>query len=97
MLAQTKFAYLETPVNLSILKKYQGRYIGPDGDTVLISAKKDGLTAMPGKDTVLLKPAAENLFYIRPDRNMDIRFISNKKSLEGFLFLGDRKLFYRKL
>jgi dienelactone hydrolase len=97
MLAQTKFIYRETPADISVLKNYEGRYLGPDGDTVLITANKNGLIAKPGHDTVLLKPAGENLFFLQPDKNMDIRFLRNKKAVDGLLFLGDRKLLYRKL
>jgi len=97
MLAQAKFIYKEKPVDISLLKKYEGRYAGPDGDTVLVTAAKEGLMARPGHETVLLKAASENLFFIQPDKNMDIRFLRSKKSIEGFLFLGDRKLFYRRL
>lgn len=48
MLAQTKFIYKEKPLDISLLKKYEGRYTGPDGDTVLITASKEGLIARPG-------------------------------------------------
>jgi predicted esterase len=97
MLAQTKFIYREKPVDISLLKNYEGRYLGPDGDTVVITANENGLMAKPGHDTVWLKPAGENLFFLQPDKSMDIRFLRNKKSVRGLLFLGDRKLLYRKL
>jgi predicted peptidase len=97
LLEQSKFKYSEKPISPVLLKKYQGKYIGPDSDTVKIAVKDNGLIAYPGSDIVPLKAAGENLFFIDPAKNMDIRFISGKNKITGFLFLGDRKLFYRRL
>ena len=97
MLAQTKFIYREVSMNAEHLKKYEGHYIGPDNDSVELFVSGNGLIAKPGHDTVALKAAGENLFFIQPDKNMDIRFISNKNKVTGFLFFGDRRLLYRKL
>jgi len=97
LLAQSKFSYTERAVKASLLKSYEGIFIGPDKDTVKITATKDGLLAKPGSETVPLKAAGDNLFFIQPDKNMDIRFVFDKKKLTGLLFLGDRKLLYRKL
>lgn len=97
LLAQSKFSYTEKPVKASILKLYEGTFVGPDLDTVKVSLTNDGLVARPGQDIVPLRAAGENLFFLRPDKNMDIRFIFDKKKVTGLLFLGDRKIFYRKL
>ncbi|HEX5653365.1 MAG TPA: dienelactone hydrolase family protein [Chitinophagaceae bacterium] len=97
LLEQSKFNYSEKTVSPGLLKKYQGKYIGPDQDTVKIEAKDNELRAYPGRDTVPLKVAGENLFFIEPAKNMDIRFIQEKNKITGFLFMGDRKLFYRRL
>ena len=97
LLAQRRFRYTEKPVKASVLKTYQGTFVGPDKDTVKITATETGLVARPGNQTVPLKAAGENLFFIVPDKNMDIRFIFERKKITGMLFLGDRQLFYRKL
>ena len=46
--------------------------MGTDKDTVQIIATNDGPIAKPGKETISLKAAAGNLFFIQPDKNMDI-------------------------
>jgi predicted esterase len=97
LLAQKKFQYKEINLSNSILKKYEGWYVGSDNDTVQLIVREDKLTAIPGKDTVDLKAAAENLFFLQPDKNMDIRFINDKNGISSFWFLGDRKLLYRKI
>lgn len=97
LLSHKKFTYHETPVNSAFLDKYKGWYSGPDGDTVQMVVQNKKLTAIVGKDTVPLSAAGENLFFLRPDRNMDIRFISNKNGVHSFWFLGDRKLLYRRI
>lgn len=96
MLAQQKHRYVEKKVS-GDLKKYRGVYVGPDGDTVKIALIAEKLTAFPGKDTVPLAPAGDNLFFIRADRNMDIRFNVVDGKSRSFWFLGDRKLLYRRI
>jgi len=71
--------------------------VGTDKDTVQISATNHGLIAKPGKETIPLKAAADNLFFIQPDKNMDIRFISEKNKMNGFWVFGDRKILFRKM
>jgi predicted esterase len=97
LLAQSKFSYTEKAVKAAVLKSYAGTYIGPDKDTVKIMATINGLLAKPGSQTIPLKAAGENLFYFQPDKNMDIRFVFDKKKVTGLLFSGDRQLLYRKL
>lgn len=97
LLAQKKYRYKETMVSPTVLKKYEGKYIGPDNDTVIIFVSKTGLTALPGRDTVRLKTAGENLFFLQPDKNMDIRFVAEGNRITSFWFMGDRKLIYRRL
>jgi predicted esterase len=97
MLAQTKFNYKEIPVTADRIKKYEGYYIGPDNDSVQLFVKDNRLIAKPGHDTIPLKAAGENLFFIQPDKNMDIRFVRDKNKITGFLFFGDRRLLYRRL
>lgn len=96
LLAQNKFNYAEKAVKASVLKSYEGFFIGPDRDTVQIMATENGLIAKPGNQTVPLKAAGDNLFFIEPGKNMDIRFVFDKNKVTGLLFLGDRRLLYRK-
>lgn len=97
LLAQSKFKYKEAKVNPTIFKKYEGIYVGPDRDTVKIVASQNGLMAFPGKDTVSLKAAGENLFFLQADRPMDIRFTVDRNGIASFYFMGDRKLLYQKI
>ena len=97
MLSQEKFTYKEVPMATSLLKKYQGRYVGTNNDTVLIIISPNGLIAKPGKDTVPLKAAGENVFFIEARRNMELRFVENKNLITSFWFLADRKMLFRKL
>jgi pimeloyl-ACP methyl ester carboxylesterase len=97
LLSNKRYVYKEVPVKQVVLKSYTGKYLGPDKDTVRLVFEKGGLVARPGKDTIPLKPAADNLFFIDADKPMDIRFQRNKTRYDSFIFLGDRKLLYQKI
>jgi predicted esterase len=97
LLAQKKFRYKEVKFNNALLKKYEGSYVGEDRDTAKLMVTSRGLIAIHARDTVVLKPASDNLFFLTPDRNMDFRFATEKNDQAGFWFLGERKLFYRKV
>ena len=97
LLKQTRHYYKEIPVPLSVLKKYEGSYLGTDGDTVKLTVSQNRLIALPGKDTVPLQAASPTVFFLKPDRNMDIRFVGNERRASSFLFFGDRKLVYRRI
>ena len=71
-------------------------YVGEDRDTARLMVTSRGLIAIHARDTVVLKPASDNLFFLAPDRNMDFRFSTEKNGMDGFWFLGERKLFYRR-
>jgi predicted esterase len=97
LLAQKKFRYKEVKLNISVLRKYEGNYVGENRDTARLMVTSRGLIAIHKSDTVVLKPAADNLFFLTPDRNMDFRFSTDKNGPTGFWFLGERKLFYRRV
>jgi pimeloyl-ACP methyl ester carboxylesterase len=97
LLLHKKFNYRQVPANTAMLNKYAGWYSGPDGDTVHLVVQNKGLVAQGEKDTTQLFAAGENLFFLRPDRNMDIRFIYQKNGVNSFWFFGDRKLLYRRI
>jgi hypothetical protein len=97
LLAQKKHVYKEVPVASQTLQKYAGVYVGAERDTVRIMATKNGLVATPGRDSVPLRPAGGNVFFIRPDRNMDIRFMEEGKDKMSFVFLGDRSILFRRV
>jgi predicted esterase len=97
MMAQRKHYYKEVEPELSLLKNYEGLYKGPDGDTVKLYIANNRLMARPGHDTIVLKAAAANLFFLDAGKNMDIRFAGSKGKASEFVFLGDRKLVYRRI
>jgi dienelactone hydrolase len=97
LLAQKKHVYKEVPVAPQTLQKYAGVYANAEGDTVRIMATKTGLVAMPGRDSVPLRPAGGNVFFIRADRNMDIRFTEEGRDKMSFVFLGERSLLFRRV
>ncbi|MFL5739956.1 MAG: prolyl oligopeptidase family serine peptidase [Flavisolibacter sp.] len=98
MLSQTRFHYTEVTVQPTVLRTYTGTYLGPDGDTVKIILQNDALIAKPPGHVVSLRAAGDNLFFIEADKNMDIRFLKDKKGkTTDLLFLGDRSLLYRKI
>lgn len=97
LLAQKKERYTEIKPDPEALKKYTGSFLGEDRDTIEIKLEQGQLIAYPGRDPVPLKPAGDDLFFIRADRDMDIRFIFKKGVLTGFQFMGDNKILYRKI
>lgn len=97
LLAQKKTGYREIKLDPETQKKYTGTFLGDDGDTIEIKLEQGQLIAYPGRDPVPLKPAGDDLFFIRADRDMDIRFNFKNGVLIDFLFMGDRKILYRKI
>ena len=68
-----------------------------DGDTIDIKLQEGQLIANPERDPVPLKPAGDDLFFIRADQEIDIRFNLEKGTADNFLFMGERKILYRKI
>ena len=97
LLAQKKFHYENKNVAHGILNQYEGWFVGPDKDTVQILLENNALVARPGNQTIPLMAAGNNLFFLHPDKLMDIQFIKTQNKVNGFLFMGDRKLMYRKI
>lgn len=97
MLGHKRFTYKEVPVNDRVLKQYEGKYVKPGNDTVTIVVDKGGLVAKPGKDVFLLKPAGNDLFFIQPDLYYEIRFLKKKGVVNGFLFMGNERMVFRKI
>lgn len=97
LMAQTKFVYKEAPVNPALLKQYEGKYVGPERDTMMIIAENNRLVAKPRNETFPLKAAGNHLFFIQENRPFELRFIPNKGGVTAFLFMGDRKGVYRKI
>lgn len=97
LLAQKKAGYREIKPDTETLKKYTGTFVGEDGDSIEIKLEQGQLIAYPGRDPVPLKAAGDDLFFIRADREMDIRFNFKKGILINFLFMGDKKILYRKI
>ncbi|HEY0678587.1 MAG TPA: prolyl oligopeptidase family serine peptidase [Chitinophagaceae bacterium] len=97
LLTHKKFRYTEVPVSNAVLQKYHGTYIGQDRDTVKIITRNNELIAITPDGEVVLKPGGVDMFYLNPDKPMDIRFISEKNGISSFIFFGDRKLLYGKV
>jgi hypothetical protein len=97
LLSQTRFAYKEIPTDNALLKKYAGTYLGSDKDTVLIIATETGLAAKPGRETIPLKKAGEDLFFIKPNDYMELRFAGDGNNITGFQLFGKRRSTYRRI
>jgi dienelactone hydrolase len=95
LLKQRRFAFHERTVSEESLGKLTGKYTSAN-DTVQIIYQNRQLKAVPGKDTVTLRPYQTNAFFLRPDRLMDIRFTIDKDTATGFYFFGDRNIYYRR-
>lgn len=96
LLSKSKFSYNETPIAGEKLSQYTGAYAGAD-DTVKIAIKNNHLVAIPGRDTITLRYAGSNTFFITPDDLVELRFEETKGRITGFLFLGGHKEYYRKV
>ncbi|MCU7547534.1 prolyl oligopeptidase family serine peptidase [Chitinophagaceae bacterium LB-8] len=97
MLSHTKFTYKEVPVDATQLKQYTGRYAGAGKDTVTILIDNGGLVAKPGKELISLKAAGNNVFFVQPDLYFDVHFTKKKDIVNGFLFMGNERVFFKKL
>lgn len=98
MLAQTKFTFKEVPVDPARLKEYAGTYLGQQGDTVVISADKDGLHAAAHHKDFPLKSFGKDAFFINEHEPIDVKFIRTPKGrYNSFLVLAQDKNYYRRL
>ncbi|MBL7741091.1 MAG: alpha/beta fold hydrolase [Chitinophagaceae bacterium] len=97
MLSKTKFRYKEVPISPDLFKQYTGRYLGPDNDTVSIVEEDHSLAAKADNNTISLKAAGNDLFFIEPDYPLDIRFIREKGVVRSLLLMGNNKKWYRKV
>lgn len=97
LLSKSRFRYTQKPAAVAELKKLTGTYLGADKDTVHIVLEGMELVAKPPNERVPLKPAGNNVFFIEADKNMELRFIVEKNSTKGFLFLGNDKAMFKKL
>jgi dienelactone hydrolase len=96
LLKHRRFAFHETTEKEENLVKLTGKYISTNNDTVRIIYHNRQLKALPGKDSVVLRSYQTNQFFLRPDRLMDIRFVTDRGNATGFYFFGDRNIYYRR-
>lgn len=96
-LSKSKFRYTEKPVNVAELKILEGKYTGPDKDTVQIVWTEGGLIAKPPHQEIPLKHAGDLVFFIDPAQLLELRFVLQKNKVTGFLFMGNDRSFYRLL
>jgi predicted esterase len=97
MLSHKKYTYQEVAVDASQLKQYEGRYVKPGSDTVVVVVENGGLVAKPGKDMFTLRAAGNDLFFIQPDLYYEVRFMKKKGVVNGFLFMGNERAVFKKL
>jgi dienelactone hydrolase len=96
MLSKSKFSFVESKLAVEKLTQYTGRYAGAD-DTVKVTIRDNHLLAIPGRDTITLKYAGNNSFFIDPNEPVELRFQQNNNRVTGFLFLGGHRELYRKV
>ncbi|GGB08908.1 alpha/beta hydrolase-fold protein [Puia dinghuensis] len=97
LLAQKKFRYTRGTADPVILKACVGRYADEHRDSVQLFLAGDTLKATTHNETVELKPAAANLFYIVDTKPESLQFILNKHGkVEAFLFYGNTRLIFKK-
>ncbi|MEP7141776.1 MAG: PHB depolymerase family esterase [Ferruginibacter sp.] len=98
LLAQKKFSYKQINIDPSQLKKYAGKYVSMEKDTVIIMVENDTLKAKTTRQTFPLKPAGDHLFFIDEHLPIEARFIFNEKGkVDSFLLLEERKIVFRKI
>ena len=100
LLAQKKFTFREIKISPPALEAYAGRFTNSFKDTVKLFVKEGKLLAETGRnDTIDLKPAADNLFFIDPHNNaLDLLFVRNNKGLvNGFIFRGNKQILFRRI
>ena len=98
MLAQTKFTFKEIPVNPTLLKGYEGTYLGQQGDTVTIHADRDGLHAGTHNKTFVLRSFDKDAFFISEHDPVDIHFIRTPKGkCNSFVVLEQSRNYYRRI
>jgi predicted esterase len=98
LLAQKKFRYREIKLNPKALTGYEGTYVGPERDTIRLSADSAGLHATAHHQTFLLKAADGDVFYVFDNALVDLKFIRNKKGVyDSFIVFEDSKNLYTRI
>jgi len=92
LLLQKKFRYRQVAIKTSLLQEYPGTYTGPGNDTITISLDKDKLFGQKGHTRLIeLRPAADNLFFIKEDEPLDVGFTKSPKGKVTGLILSEEK------
>ena len=68
-----------------------------ENDTVKLFVQNSNLIAIAGRDTIPLKAADDQLFFIEPGRSIEVEFIRQKNKVTGFLFSGRERVIFRKI
>ncbi|MCX6320059.1 MAG: prolyl oligopeptidase family serine peptidase [Bacteroidetes bacterium] len=97
LLRQSKYRFVEKPVAAESLQKLSGYYVGPDKDTLQIKFNGKELVAYPPNQEIPLKSAGDGVFFIAPDKSVELRFEMNRGAVTGFLILGNDKMYYRRI
>jgi hypothetical protein len=97
MLSKTKFQYKEVAMSPDLFKQYTGRYVSTEKDTVVITVKGNSLVAEPRGESIPLRAAGNDLFFIEPGEPLEIRFVREKGAVRSFIFMGGTRRIYRRL
>ena len=97
LLAQKRYHFKRVAADPVLLKKYAGRYVNADGDSVQLMAEKDTLKAKTDRFTIELIPASPDHFYIEGKEPVDLRFVQNRKgAVESFIFYGNKRMVFKR-
>lgn len=97
MLAQTRFEFVETPVDVSQLRQFAGKYVKSAGDTLGISVTDGKLLATVRRDSFYLKQFAKDKFFISPEFPVEIHFLRKAGKVNSFMVLDSDRTIYRKI
>lgn len=98
-LQHRKFAYREVKLDSPIMKEMVGRYTDDRKDTITLFFAEGKLRVKTGgKNSMEVKPASADLYFLQPNDAVDVAVIRNKKgAVSGFYVRADKIRYYGKL
>ena len=96
-LSQKKFRHKAISLSEQMLKEYEGMYIN-NKDSIKIVLENGKLMAKPGKNSIEIRPSADNNFFWDEDSIDEVQFIRGKKGkVAGFMLFAGEKAEFKKL